>query len=230
MLNISNARKSFGDIKILDGVNLLTENHGILGLAGPSGGGKTTLLRCIQRLETLDSGFIEYEGKSGFMFQDFQLFPHMTVLQNLLYAPSLKSKSKDLERRAGAMLGALGLESKKNEYPSALSGGQKQRAALARTLMTDPDFLLCDEPTSGLDVATTDDVVQLLKSINRPETCKDSLRCLRTGVTMVIASHDLDFLTKISDRIVLLKNGKIEADINPTDFDDPIGCLKGHYL
>jgi polar amino acid transport system ATP-binding protein len=230
MLKIKDICKSFNGVKILDGVNLQAETGGILGLAGPSGGGKSTLLRCIQKLETPESGSIEYEGKAGFMFQDFQLFPHMTVMQNLLYAPSLGNKqSKKLEQQAIAVLQNLGIESKKHDYPATLSGGQKQRVALARTLMTSPDTLLCDEPTSGLDVATTDDVVQLLKSVNKADL--NSFNNLKKQpVTMVIASHDLDFLTKISDRIVLLKNGQIVADIMPSNFDDQIKLLKEYYV
>jgi polar amino acid transport system ATP-binding protein len=141
----------------------------------------------------------------------------MTVIENLLYAPNLKGKKSNNEKQAKTMLKNLGLESKKHAYPKSLSGGQKQRVALARSLMINPDILLCDEPTSGLDVATTTDVVSLLKSV-----CE-------TGVTMVIASHDLDFLTKISDRIVLLKDGKIVVDLDVQKHDDPVNCLKKYY-
>ncbi|MDR0555839.1 MAG: ATP-binding cassette domain-containing protein [Holosporaceae bacterium] len=230
MLKIRDICKSFNGVKILDRVNLQVETGGILGLAGPSGCGKSTLLRCIQKLEIPESGSIEYDGKAGFMFQDFQLFPHMTVMQNLLYVPNLKSKQrKKQEHQAIAVLKNIGIESKKHDYPVTLSGGQKQRVALARTLMTSPDILLCDEPTSGLDVATTDDVVQLLKSVNRVDLNSFG-NFQKQTVTMVIASHDLDFLTKISDRIVLLKNGKIVADIKPSNFDDQIQLLKGYYL
>lgn len=151
------------------------------------------------------------------MFQDFQLFPHMTVAENLLYAPNLTGEKNKNEQRADIILKDLGLESKKYAYPQELSGGQKQRVALARSLMISPNILLCDEPTSGLDVATTMDVVLLLKSV-----CE-------TGVTMVIASHDLDFLTKISDRIVLLKNGEIVVDVNVSKYDDPINYLRKYY-
>lgn len=214
-MKVSNVSKSFNGVKILDNISLEVLDAKILGLAGPSGSGKSTLLRCIQKLETADSGSIEYNGKTGFMFQDFQLFPHMTVLQNLLYAPSIGGKN--LKNRAISLLKDLGIEFKKHEYPRSLSGGQKQRVALARTLITDPDIILCDEPTSGLDVATTNDVVQLLKSVNV------------NTITMVIASHDLDFLTKISDTIVLLRNGQIVTNINPCDISDPIGYLKKYY-
>ncbi|MDR1982433.1 MAG: ATP-binding cassette domain-containing protein [Holosporaceae bacterium] len=221
MLKIHNASKSFGSTRVLDDVNINVAKSEILGLAGPSGSGKSTLLRCIQKLEHLDSGSVECNEKTGFMFQDFQLFPHMTVLANLLYAPNLGKKNtnccKNNEKRAKAMLKNLGIASKIHEYPGSLSGGQKQRVALARSLMMNPGVLLCDEPTSGLDVATTMDVVSLLKSIGE------------TGVTMVIASHDLDFLTKISDRIILLREGKIVADMKAKNHKNPVDYLKKYY-
>ncbi|MDR0753657.1 MAG: ATP-binding cassette domain-containing protein [Holosporaceae bacterium] len=217
MLNISNIHKSFNGVKILDGITVYISKSKVFGLAGPSGSGKSTLLRCIQGLEKPDQGIIECNGKTCFMFQDFQLFPHMTVAENLLYAPNLTGEKNKNEQRADIILKDLGLESKKYAYPQELSGGQKQRVALARSLMISPNILLCDEPTSGLDVATTMDVVLLLKSV-----CE-------TGVTMVIASHDLDFLTKISDRIVLLKNGEIVVDVNVSKYDDPINYLRKYY-
>jgi polar amino acid transport system ATP-binding protein len=218
MLKVNDVHKSFNDTKILDGISVDISKSKVFGLAGPSGSGKSTLLRCMQGLEVPDHGSIECKGKTCFMFQDFQLFPHMTVVQNLLYAPNLGGKKRENEQRANALMKNLGLEPKKHAYPKSLSGGQKQRVALARSLMINPEILLCDEPTSGLDVATTTDVVLLLKSI-----------CETAGVTMVIASHDLDFLTKISDRIVLLKNGKIITDMEVQTCDDPINYLKKYY-
>ncbi|MDR1475524.1 MAG: ATP-binding cassette domain-containing protein [Holosporales bacterium] len=221
MLKVNDVYKSFNDTKVLEGIAVDISKSKVFGLAGPSGSGKSTLLRCMQGLETPDRGSIEHNGKMCFMFQDFQLFPHMTVIQNLLYAPNLnkkKHKKHDKEQQANALMRNLGLESKKHAYPKSLSGGEKQRVALARSLMIDPETLLCDEPTSGLDVATTTDVVLLLKSV-----------CETAGVTMVIASHNLDFLTEISDRIVLLKSGKIVADIETRMHDDPINYLKKYY-
>jgi polar amino acid transport system ATP-binding protein len=224
MLKIHDVCKTFKGTKILDHISIEIEKSSIFGLAGPSGSGKSTLLRCIQRLETPDCGLLECNGKTGFMFQDFQLFPHMTVLENLLYATKfLASKDVYGEKSANylcmarGMLKDLGIEEKEQSYPNSLSGGQKQRVALARSLMINPDILLCDEPTSGLDIATIQDVVQLLRSISE------------TGVTMVIASHDLDFLTKISDRIVLLKKGKIAVDVHVQQQKDPINYLKRYY-
>lgn len=217
MLKISNLYKQFGDVAVLNNVNLEIKPGSILGLAGPSGGGKSTLLRCLQKLEKIDAGNIECKGKTGFMFQDFQLFPHMTVLQNIVYAPKLKNKTNAIQEKAISLLQNLSIESKLDHFPHQLSGGQKQRVALARSLMMEPEYLFCDEPTSGLDVATTQDVVTLL----------DSVRSM--GVTMIIASHDLDFLTKIADRIVILKQGIIALDVDPKSYNEPIQQLKTFY-
>jgi polar amino acid transport system ATP-binding protein len=217
MLKILNVSKKFGSHIILKNINLNVEKSQIIGLAGPSGSGKSTLLRCIQKLETIDSGSIEYGGESGFMFQDFQLFPHMTVLQNLTYAPMLQDKTKDYAELAMEMLDQLSVADKADFYPHKLSGGQKQRVALARSLMMHPQILLCDEPTSGLDVATISEVVALLESIRN------------MGVTMLIASHDLDFLTKISNRIALLKGGEIVIEIEPKSDQNTINYLKTYY-
>lgn len=217
ILRISNVCKSFGNIKVLDNINLIVKKSDIVGLAGSSGSGKSTLLRCIQKLETTDAGLVELHGETGFIFQDFQLFPHMTVLQNLIYAPALRNKNKDNTAMALSMLKSLGIADKANKYPHKLSGGQKQRVALARSLMMHPEIVLCDEPTSGLDVATTTDVISLLESIRN------------MGVTMIIASHDLDFLTQIADRIVILKDGKIITDIAPKTIEDSINYLKKYY-
>lgn len=217
MLAIKNAFKSLGSLPILNDISINIDTNTVLGLAGPSGSGKSTLLRCIQQLESLDSGTIEFTGASSFMFQDFQLFPHLTVLQNLIYAPSLHDKTKSHEEQAMALLSNLNVGDKAFSYPHQLSGGQKQRVALARCLMMNPNLLLCDEPTSGLDLATIDDVVSLLKSVKS------------LGVTMVIASHDLDFLSKMADRLVVLKGGQLVADVLPQTLSDPALHLKHFY-
>lgn len=217
MLIINNASKKFGQNNVFANINLQINHNSIVGLAGPSGSGKSTLLRAIQGLEKLDQGTINYEGSSGFMFQDFQLFNHMSIIENLIYAPNLVFKDKDYQEEALQLLQKLGLASKAQNYPTQLSGGQKQRVALARSLMMKPKLLLCDEPTSGLDVATIEDVVNLLKSVQE------------LGVTMIIASHDLDFLTKITNRIVVLKHGAIAVDANLDHIDDPVHYLKSFY-
>lgn len=217
MLIVQSVIKKFKQNIVLDDISFTIEAGHVVGLAGPSGGGKSTLLRCIQNLESIDSGIIELKAKSGFMFQDFQLFPHMTVLKNLTYPVDVQKKDGSSVKKAQALLKKLGVDHKANAYPKELSGGQKQRVALARSLMVDPKVLLCDEPTSGLDVATIEDVISLLKSVQE------------LGVSMIIASHDLDFLTKISDRIILLKGGKVAFDGNPQEITDPISLLKKYY-
>lgn len=216
MLKINNVSKFYGETHILNNIDLEVKPNKIIGLAGPSGSGKSTLLRCIQKLEDVDEGEIICNVEIGFMFQDFQLFPHMNVKQNLIYSPTLH-KMDEVEKKAFNLLNKLGVATKIDSYPIQLSGGQKQRVALARTLMMSPNLLLCDEPTSGLDVATTLDVVSLLQSVRD------------MGITMIIASHDLDFLTKIADNIILLKGGKIVVDVEPSSTKDPIQDLKGYY-
>lgn len=217
MLRINKACKSFGTTKIFAKLTLDLKPQSILGLAGPSGSGKSTLLRCIQQLEAIDSGTIDYTGNSGFMFQDFQLFPHMTVLDNLMYAPKRLNQTVNHEEQAYALLNSLGINDKSLAYPHQLSGGQKQRVALARSLMMKPDLLLCDEPTSGLDLASIDEVVSLLNSVKA------------LGITMIIASHDLEFLCKMADRIVVLKKGTLVADLIPNQLTNPIMKLKHYY-
>lgn len=216
MLTITHLHKAFNGSPVLKDIHLSLDTDEIIGLAGPSGGGKSTLLRCLQGLETIDSGSIETSARKGFMFQDFQLFPHMTVYENLAYAPKRVYKKNEHDK-ALALLAELGLEDKKDAYPSSLSGGQKQRVALARALMLDPQLMLLDEPTSGLDVATIDQVIDILKTVKNH------------GASMIIASHDLDFLSKVADRIILLKNGSVALDIKPKENEDAITILKQLY-
>jgi len=217
MLKIINAKKSYDGHDVLKGVSLRVDAGTIVGLAGPSGGGKSTLLRCMQGLEVLDGGTIVCDEATGFMFQDFQLFPHMTVIENLMYAPRIHNQIEHAYEYAVELLRRLGIAEKATVYPKQLSGGQKQRVALARSLMMHPSLLLCDEPTSGLDVATIADVVAVLQSVRD------------MGITMVIASHDLDFLVQITDRIVLLKDGCIAAHLEVKNAENPIEALKRFY-
>ncbi|MCL5436955.1 MAG: ATP-binding cassette domain-containing protein [Candidatus Dependentiae bacterium] len=217
MVNIRNVSKSFTNTPVLAGISLHVQKGTILGLAGASGSGKSTLLRCVQGLAKIDAGSIVCDGPTGFMFQDFQLFPHMTVLQNVLYAPSVHDPQGGHTAEALTLLAGLGLADKASAYPAELSGGQQQRVALARSLMMKPEILLCDEPTSGLDVATVSDVVALLKAVRAG------------GITMLVASHDLDFLTEIADRIVMLRNGELVLDTPMSLLEHPIDELKKYY-
>lgn len=217
MLQVNQAYKKFGSLTVLDGISIDVDVNHLVGLAGPSGSGKSTLLRSIQNLEKLDSGSIHFTGTKGFMFQDFQLFPHMSVLQNLTYAPTLKNKNENHVEAAMKLLSILGIAEKAPAYPHQLSGGQKQRVALARSLMMQPSLLLCDEPTSGLDLATIEEVISLLHTVKK------------LGVTMMIASHDLDFLAKTADRLIILKDGKLVADVLPKNLAHPVNELKKYY-
>ena len=218
MLTIKNLSKKFNNHEILKNINIEIKNNEIIGLAGTSGSGKSTLLRCIQKLETPDFGIIETNEKSGFMFQDFQLFPHMTVLENITYSMKILKNNPNYLEKTIILLEKLGLSEKLHNYPSELSGGQKQRVALARTLISKPTILLCDEPTSGLDIATIDDVVDLLRNIS-----------VEIDMKIIIASHDLDFLSKIADRILILKYGIIAADINTKQTKNLVDLLKTFY-
>jgi polar amino acid transport system ATP-binding protein len=219
VLRIENLYKSFAGRMVLQNISLEIAAGSTVGLAGPSGSGKSTLLRCIQGLDPLDAGTISYAGRVGFMFQDFQLFPHMTVAQNVGYAPKLHKTLAPsvLRERIADLLAKLGIADLANRYPENLSGGQRQRAALARSLILEPDLLLCDEPTSGLDVATIADVSDLLRSIRERNS------------TLVIASHNLDFLTQIADRIVLLRDGTVGADIRTEKIANPVAYLHRYY-
>ncbi len=214
MLKIQNACKKFGQTTIFDQINLSVTEKTIIGITGPSGSGKSTLLRCIQRLEPLTSGEIIVDEEIGFMFQDFQLFPHFNVLKNVTYALRFNHNIQNPIETATNLLTKLGLADKTECFPQQLSGGQKQRLALARSLAMRPTLLLCDEPTSGLDLLTIDEVVKLLKTINY------------MGVGMIIASHDLNFLTSIADRIIVLNKGKIITDFDPKFIENPLQHLK----
>lgn len=217
MLNITNLSKKFSGKEILHNINISISNQQIVGLAGGSGTGKSTLLRLIQKLDTIDDGLIEVKGRVGFMFQDFQLFPHLTVFENIIYAPKINKVAFDFVYEAEILLEKLGLKNHHSCMTQSLSGGQRQRVALARALIMKPNLLLCDEPTSGLDIATITEVVDLLREISL------------TGVTMVIASHDLDFLTKIATRIIVMKEGRIKFDKDLSDIVNPIEQLKLLY-
>ncbi|OGV27410.1 MAG: hypothetical protein A3F18_03865 [Legionellales bacterium RIFCSPHIGHO2_12_FULL_37_14] len=195
MLRVYKASKTYHEVKALTDLSFTLPKNKILGIAGRSGSGKSTLLLCIQGLAKLTEGEIQLQGKAALMFQNLYLFPHMNVIENLTYAPNKLYKTTNFDR-AVKLLQVLKIKDKAHNYPHELSGGQQQRVALARCLMVLPDILLCDEPTSGLDVGTKEEVISLLREVKN------------LGVTMVITSHDLDFLLAISDEIMLLENGK----------------------
>lgn len=204
MLELKNISKRFGEKQIISDLNLKVPEKQILAIVGPSGGGKTTLLRMLAGLETIDSGDIIYNGEElpldelekrnllGFVFQDFQLFPHLTVLENLTLSP-IKTKNftkEDAEKKAISLLTRLGLAEHVNAYPYSLSGGQKQRVALARAMMLDPEIIGYDEPTSALDPELRLEVEKLI------------LQNRELGMTQIVVTHDLQFAENIADTIL----------------------------
>ena len=204
MLELKNISKKFKDRQILSDFNLTVEKNKILAIVGPSGGGKTTLLRMLAGLEKIDSGEIIYNGEYlpidefekrnllGFVFQDFQLFPHLTVLENLVLSPikTMNMKKNDAEKKAIELLEKLGLEKQINNYPTSLSGGQKQRVALARAMMINPKIIGYDEPTSALDPELRLEVEKLI------------LKNRELGITQIVVTHDLQFAENIADSIL----------------------------
>lgn len=204
MLELKNISKKFKDKDILSNFNLKVEENKILAIVGPSGGGKTTLLRMLAGLESIDSGEIIFNGENlplnelekrnllGFVFQDFQLFPHMTVLENLVISPiqTMGIKKDEAEAKAIKLLEQLGLENHCKSYPHSLSGGQKQRVALARAMMIEPKIIGYDEPTSALDPELRLEVEKLI------------LQNKKLGVTQIVVTHDLQFAENIADDIL----------------------------
>lgn len=205
MLEVKNLKKSFGNRVILDDVNLTVKDDEILCIVGPSGAGKTTLLRCITGLDTPDSGEFLIDGKPfdtqgtgasdrviGVVFQDFNLFPNLSVMENITLAPTmvLKQPKNEAVKKAQELLGELGLSTKGNLYPWQLSGGQKQRVAIARALAMKPKILCYDEPTSALDPNLRQDVANIILSLKKG------------GVTQLVVTHDLDFAEEIADDLL----------------------------
>ena len=223
MLEIKDIHKNFGKTKVLKGVDLNVSEKDIVVIIGPSGSGKSTLLRVINELEKPTKGQIIFEGKAvtnvdeyrkkvGMVFQHFNLFPHLTVLDNLILAPvKLKIKNKeDAILEARKLLKDVGLSDKENTYPSNLSGGQKQRIAIIRTLMMNPKIILFDEPTSALDPEMVEEVLELMKKL-----AKD-------GMTMIVVSHEMKFAREVATKMIFMVDGKIEEEGTPNQiFEHP---------
>ena len=204
MLELRNISKKFGDKRILKDFNLIVPEKQVLAIVGPSGGGKTTLLRMLAGLETIDSGQVIYNGEIldvaelekrnllGFVFQDFQLFPHLSVLENLTLSPihTMNVSKEEAEEKAQGLLARLGLSEHAKAYPYSLSGGQKQRVALARAMMINPEIIGYDEPTSALDPALRLEVEKLI------------LQNREMGMTQIVVTHDLQFAENIADSIL----------------------------
>ncbi len=205
MLEVKNLTKKFEDRLVLNDLSITVPDDEILAIVGPSGAGKTTLLRCITGLETPNQGEFFWNGKQfdpknndliGVVFQDYQLFPNLTVMQNITLAPTMVKKEplKEVKKRAEQMLTQLGLQGKEDIYPFQLSGGQKQRVAIVRAMAMNPKILCYDEPTSALDPALRDEVAKIILGLKQSE-----------GMTQLVVTHDMDFAKNIADQIERVK-------------------------
>ncbi|MFC4713349.1 amino acid ABC transporter ATP-binding protein [Planococcus dechangensis] len=218
-----NIHKSFGDLEVLKGVDLHVKPQEVVVLVGVSGSGKSTLLRCFNFLEMINEGSITIDGKKvdpkkdnltkiraevGMVFQHFNLFPHKTVLENVIEAPiTVKKMNKDKAKKLGLeLLKKVGLSDKADVYPSKLSGGQKQRVAIARSLAMEPKVMLFDEPTSALDPELVGEVLQVMKQL------------AEEGMTMVVVTHEMKFAKEVADRIIMIDQGTIIESADPKNF------------
>ena len=221
MIAVKNLQKSFGGLKVLDGIDLEVEQGDVIVLVGPSGCGKSTFLRCLTHLEEPTGGQIFLDGKEvkdrdidqvrskmGMVFQHFNLFPHMTVKKNITLAPVLLKKKTQAEadKQAMELLERIGLADKADEYPNMLSGGQKQRIAIVRALAMDPEVLLFDEPTSALDPEMVGEVLELMKVL------------AKNGMTMVVVTHEMVCAKEVASSVIFIDKGKIQEDKPPQEF------------
>ncbi len=227
MIKVKHLKKVFGENEILKDINLTIKPQEVVVVIGPSGAGKSTFLRCINRLESISDGHIYIEDvditdnatdinkireKVGMVFQDFNLFPHMSVLENIMLSPLKVSKlPRDIVyKRAMDLLKKVDLENKADVYPNSLSGGQKQRIAIARALAMEPDIMLFDEPTSALDPEMVGEVLDVMKQL-----AKD-------GMTMVVVTHEMGFAREVGDRLIFMDGGYIVEENQPNElFDHP---------
>ena len=219
VISIRGLRKSYGTVSVLKGIDLEIRKGEVVVIIGPSGSGKSTILRCMNAMEDMTDGDIFYEGQSlremkkyadlrmhvGMVFQHFNLFPHMTVLENIMYAPVKVRKEPKAEvyERSIQLLRKVGLEEKKDVYPAMLSGGQQQRIAIARALCMQPDVMLFDEPTTALDPEMVGEVLEVMKNL------------AQSGMTMVIVTHEMRFAAEVADRVIFIDEGVILAEGTP---------------
>ena len=236
MISVKDLHKSFGGVTVLDGISTQVERGDVVCIIGPSGSGKSTFLRCLNRLETPDSGKIFLDGvdltdpaadlnrqrmKMGMVFQQFNLFPHMTVLKNLTMAPMLlkKESQQTAEQRAMTLLDRVGLADRAGEYPARLSGGQKQRIAIVRALCMEPEVLLFDEPTSALDPEMVGEVLDVMKEL------------AQSGMTMVVVTHEMGFAREVASRVLFMDQGVIMEENRPGAlFENPQSPLLRSFL
>ena len=223
LIEIKNLKKSYGDHVVLDGINTTIKKSDVIAIVGPSGCGKSTFLRSLNKLERPEAGEIVFEGtdildkktnvnkvrqKIGMVFQQFNLFPNKTVLQNIMLAPmKLKGVSaEDSKNRAMELLKRVGLLEKAEAYPDSLSGGQKQRIAIARTMAMNPDVILFDEPTSALDPEMVGEVLEIMREL------------ARDGMTMIVVTHEMGFARDVASRVIFIDQGNIREDSAPEEF------------
>ena len=236
MLIVKNLEKNFGKTKVLKNINLEINEKERVVIIGPSGCGKSTLLRCINQMEKPTKGKVLFEGiplddkktdinkiriKMGMVFQQFNLFPHLKVIDNIILAPvKLKLMSKEDAIKKGKMLlDKIGLAEKINNYPKELSGGQQQRVAIIRALMLDPDLLLFDEPTSALDPEMKQEVLELMKNLGA------------SGLTMIVVTHEMQFVKEFATRVIFIDEGKIIEEGKPNDlFNHPKSLRLQEFL
>ena len=223
MISVEKLCKTFEDQEVLRGIDIEIEKGDVVSVIGPSGSGKSTFLRCLNLLERPTGGHIYLDGedlmnpqididahrrKMGMVFQQFNLFPHMTILDNLTCAPQmvLKMKKEDAEARAMRLLKRVGLDDRADAYPSQLSGGQKQRVAIVRALCMEPEVMLFDEPTSALDPEMVGEVLDVMKEL------------ARDGMTMVVVTHEMGFAREVASRVVFIADGVIQEEAPPEEF------------
>ena len=227
MISVKDLRKNFGSVEVLKGINLEISKGDVITIIGPSGSGKSTFLRCFNMLEKPTSGTILFEGndltdkhtdlnlhrrKMGMVFQQFNLFPHKTVLENMICAPVLlkKATKEEAVKKALDLLDRVGLKDRADAYPGQLSGGQKQRVAIVRALTMEPDVMLFDEPTSALDPEMVGEVLDVMKEL------------ALMGMTMVVVTHEMGFAREVSNRVIFLADGVITEEGTPTEiFGNP---------
>ncbi len=227
MISVKNLKKSFQGTEVLKGINVEIDKGDVICVIGPSGSGKSTFLRCLNLLEQPSDGHIIFEGddlmnkkvdlnahrqKMGMVFQQFNLFPHMTIMDNLTCAPVMLKKATraEAEKKAKELLARVGLADRAGSYPNQLSGGQKQRVAIVRALCMEPDVMLFDEPTSALDPEMVGEVLDVMK-----ELAKD-------GMTMVVVTHEMGFAREVSNRVIFLDDGIIAEEGTPAEiFGNP---------
>lgn len=223
MINVENLSKNFGNLKVLKNISTTINKGEIISIIGPSGSGKSTFLRCINKLEEPTEGHIYIDDmdlmdkntdinkireRVGMVFQHFNLFPHMTVLENLILSPTIvkKETKEEAEKYALYLLQKVGLSDKANSYPNQLSGGQKQRIAIARALAMKPEVILFDEPTSALDPEMIKEVLDVMRNL------------AKEGMTMLIVTHEMGFARNVGNRILFMDNGEIIEDCSPKGF------------